>query len=146
MDSSYPFRLTFWNAAQLHHFLQTIPNPQTYTRSLTTFEEYCSETEPLPQVLSKMYALLNTPPQQPCLPCITKLETDLHRTFSTSQKPNMISFSLKSSLCTKMQETNNKILARWYLTPSHLHIIFLDKPEHCWLRKGNDPAHILDLP
>lgn len=62
MDSSYPFRLTFWNAAQLHHFLQTIPNPQTYTRSLTTFEEYCSETEPLPQVLSKMYALLNTPP------------------------------------------------------------------------------------
>lgn len=132
MDPVGPFKLLFWNAARIHHFLQTFPNPQSYTRPLTTFEECCKDTEPLPQTLYKMYSLLNTPPQPPRLPCIMKWETDLQRTFTTVQKQNMISFSLKSSICTKVQETNYKILTRWYLTPSRLHIIFPDTSKYCW--------------
>lgn len=72
MDPVGPFKLLFWNAARIHHFLQTFPNPQSYTRPLTTFEECCKDTEPLLQTLSKMYSLLNTPPQPPRLPCIMK--------------------------------------------------------------------------
>lgn len=44
----------------------------------------------------------------------------------------MISLSLKSSICTNVQETNYKILTRWYLTPSQLHIIFPDTSKYCW--------------
>lgn len=131
MDPAGPFHLMFWSAAQIHHFLHSIPNPQIYTQ-LTSFEEYCSGTDPLPQVLSKTYALLNTPPRQPPLPCIAKSETDLSHTFTETQKQNMIRFSLKSSQCTKIQETNFKILTRWYLTPSRLHAIFPDTPNYCW--------------
>lgn len=131
-DPSGPFQLTFWNAVQIHHFLQSIPDPHSFDGQLTTFEEYFSDEGSLPQVLSKTYALLNTSPEQSQLPYLSKWETDLHRTFTAPQKENMIRFSLKSSLCTKIQETNLKILMRWYLTPSQLHTIFPNTPEHCW--------------
>lgn len=132
MDPTGPFTLTFWNAVQIHHFLQTIANPQSYTRPLTSFEEICSDTEPITQILSRMYTLLNTPMQPPSLSCITKWETDLHCTFTAVQKQNMIVLSLKSSICTKIQETNFKILTRWYLTPSRLHMMFTDSSDQCW--------------
>lgn len=126
-DPAGHYRLAFWNAAQVKHFLQTTPDPQAYTRQLTTFEEYCSGTEEtLPQVLSKTYMLLNNPPEQPDLPCISKWEADLQHTFTTTQTQNMICYALKTSLCTKIQETNYKILTRWYLKPSQLHTIFPD--------------------
>lgn len=139
-----PYRLAFWNAAQIHHFLQATPDPQAYVRQWTTFEEYCTGMEPLPQVLSKMYALLNNPPEQPSLPCLSKWEADLHRTFTKTQIQNMINYALKSSLCTKIQETNYKILTRWYLTPSWLHTIVPDTPEHCW-RGCTDRGTILQI-
>lgn len=132
MDPAGPFYLTYWNAAQVRHLLHSVPNPQTFTWQFTTFEEYCSGADPLPQALSKTYALLNTPQRQPHLPCLTKWETDLGRNFTESQKQNMIRFSFKSSLCTKIQETNFKILTRWYLTPGRLHVIFLYTPDYCW--------------
>lgn len=39
MNTLGPFQLPFWNALQLHHFLHSIPNPLSFTRQLTTFEE-----------------------------------------------------------------------------------------------------------
>lgn len=132
IDPAGLFKLTFWNAVKLHHFLQTIPNPQSYTRPLTTFEDICSDTEPIKQILSQMYTLLNTPAQTPDLPCITKWEKDLLCTFTAVQKQNMIVLSLKSSICTKIQETNFKILTRWYLTPSRLHSMFTESSKYCW--------------
>lgn len=77
------FRLQFWCAAQIHHFLHSIPNPQKFNRQLTTFEEYCSGVNPLPRVLSKTYELLNTPPEQPQLPCLIKWEKDLYTVSKT---------------------------------------------------------------
>lgn len=52
------YQLPFWKAVQLHHFLRSIPGPQAFSRPLTTFEEYCTGTEPLVKTLSKMYSLL----------------------------------------------------------------------------------------
>lgn len=143
-DPGGPYQLAFWNAAQLYYFLQTIPDPQAYTRQLTKFEEHCSGTEPLSHVLSEMYKLLNSPREQPELACVLKWSTDLHHTFTDLQIQNMIELSYKSSICTKIQETNYKIFTRWYMTPSRLHAIFPDASEHCW-RCGTDKGTILHI-
>lgn len=86
MNTSGPYQFPYWSAAQLHNFLHSIPNPQSFTRQLSTFEEYCSGIDPLPQILSKTYTLLNTPLEQPPLLC-------LHFHFNTKTK--IIKFSLK---------------------------------------------------
>lgn len=44
----------------------------------------------------------------------------------------MIALSLKSSICTKLQESNYNILTRWYLTPSRLHLMFPNTSNICW--------------
>lgn len=88
-DSSL-FQLPCWSAAKIHHFLHTIPNHQKFTRPLTTYEEYCSGTDHLPQVLFKAYSLLNSPQEQPCLPGIVKWESELHRAFTPKQKENIV--------------------------------------------------------
>lgn len=53
VNNTGPFKLPFWNALQLHHFLNSIPNPQCFGHHLTTFEELCSYEGILSQVLSK---------------------------------------------------------------------------------------------
>lgn len=78
--------LPFWKAARLHHFLLSILDPHTFFHPQTTFEAYCSEFEPLSQTLSKMYALLNSPSEQPRLLCLEIWEADLDRTFTEKQK------------------------------------------------------------
>lgn len=77
------YQLSFWKVAQLHHFLHSVPDPQDFSRQLTTFEEYCAGTELLSQILPKMYSLLNTPPH---LPFLDRWERDLNRKFSVTQK------------------------------------------------------------
>lgn len=91
-----------------------------------------------------MYTILNTPSQPLDLPCITKWETDLQISFTTIQKQNMVALSLKSSICTTIQETNYKILTRWYLTPSRLHIMFPGTSKHCW-RCQKDEGTLLHI-
>lgn len=114
MATPGPYRLTIWRALQLHHYLQSLPNPQGVSRNLTTFEEYCSDGGTLPQVLSKTYNLLITLSEPTELSCLKHWETDLCQIFKAWQRQNIIKFSLKSSICTKLQETNDKILMRWY--------------------------------
>lgn len=138
------YQLPFWKAVQLHHLLHLIPGPQDLSRPLTTFEEYCTGTEPLAKPLSKMYSLLNTPSIQPHLPCLERWERDLNRKFSETQKQTIIRCAFKSSCCTKIQETNYKILSRWYLTPSRLHKFFPATSDRCW-RCGEGEGSLLHI-
>lgn len=126
------YRLSFWKAVQLQDSLHSIPDPQNFSRQLTTFEEYCSRTELRSQILSKMYSLLNTPSPQPHLLYLERWETDLNRKFWVTQKHHTVRFAIKSSLCTKIQETNFKILSRWYLTPTGPHKCFPTTSDRCW--------------
>lgn len=43
-----------------------------------------------------------------------------------------LGFTYKSSICTGIQETNFKILTRWYNTPAKLHRVFPSTSDHCW--------------
>lgn len=99
MDEHGRFQLSFWSAIQLHHFLHSLADPSHYNRTLT---EYCGENGTLPQVLSKTYALLNNPPEQPQLSFLQKWETDLNRTFTVAKQQSILRLSLKSSICTQL--------------------------------------------
>lgn len=131
-DQTGTFQLPFWRAVQLHDFLHSLPRPQEFARQQTSFEDLCSGTDLLAHILSQTYTLLNTPKEQPQLPCLTRCERDLNCTFSAAQKQRIISLALKSSTCTKIQETNFKLLSCWYLTPSRLQKCFPSASSRCW--------------
>lgn len=122
----------FRSGMQLHHFLHSIANPSQFSRSLTTFEDYCLDEGVLPQVLSKTYALLNFPSDQPQLSFLQKWEVDLNQSFTVLERQNILRFSLKSSICTKIQETNYKILTRWYYMPQLLQKYYPTTTDRCW--------------
>lgn len=88
MDPEGPFRLKFWNALQLSHFLRTLPPSSNFDQPLTTLEEICATEGTLPHMLSSMYNLLITP-SDPHLSFIADWERDLNRTFSPQQKQRM---------------------------------------------------------
>lgn len=82
------------------------------------------------------YELLITPTEPHVLNCITEWERDLDKTFNTPQRRHILRFTYKSSICTKTQETNFKILTRWYRTPANLKKIFPDTSDQCWRCQG----------
>lgn len=57
---------------------------------------------------------------------------DLNRTFTPTQHQNIIYLYLKSSICMRIQETNYKLLTRWYCTPTVLHRFFSEASDRCW--------------
>lgn len=97
-----------------------------------TFEDYCLDKGTLTQVLSKTYTLLNSPSEQPQLSFYKKWKVDLNRSFTVTQKQNILRFALKSSICTKIQEPNYKMMTGWYYTPQVLHKYFLNATDRCW--------------
>ena len=132
MDQGGGFQLDFMRANQLNHFLHTMIPPHTGNLPLTPIEEICSETGTLPHALSILHNILVAPQEGYQLPCITKWEQELHCTFSAKMRQQILTFTHKSSICTKIQETNYKILTRWYRTPVQLHKLFRSTSEACW--------------
>lgn len=137
MSETGHFQLPFWNALRIHNFLQSLANPAKFNRTLTTFEDYCIDEGALPQALSKIYTLLNSHTEQLDLSFLQKWETDLQHCFTDAQKQNTIRFSLETSICMKIQESNYKILTRWYYTnTSRLPLITVGR---CQVDKGTLP-------
>lgn len=137
MTEEGPFKLTLWPALQLRHFLDTIPNPRNFTRSLTRFEEYCSDEGNITRVLSKIYTMLNYPTTLSHPSFLEKWEQDLQRKFTPAQTQNIFRLAWKTSICTKTQESNYKLLTRWYYTPYLLHQYYPDTTDICWRCLGD---------
>lgn len=131
-DSTGQYKLDFFRALQLHHFLNTMNPPNTTDMPLTTLEEICTETGTILHTLSLMYKLLITPTEDCQNPYIDKWEEDLNCQFTETQKQHILTFTHKSSICAKIQETNYKILTRWYRTPSVLKKCFPTTSDICW--------------
>lgn len=51
-DPTGPFRLDFFRALQLRHFLRPIPLPSDASQPLTSIEDYCTAEGALPHALS----------------------------------------------------------------------------------------------
>lgn len=60
------------------------------------------------------------------------------------KKQTIIRFSLKTSICTKIQELNYKILNRWYHTPQLLHRYIPSSTDRCW-RCQQDEGTLLHI-
>lgn len=60
--------------------------------------------------------------------------------FQRHKNKHIITFAIKSSICTKTQKTNFKIFTRWYLTPT-LHRCFPTASDLCW-RCGEDKGSL----
>lgn len=131
-DPEGQFRLDFLRALQLHHFLRSIPPPNDANQALTSMEGLCMGTGTLLHSLSLTYGMLIVPPGDCQLQSLTKWQRDLNCHFSTSKTQHILKFTHKSSLCTKIQETNYKILTHWYRTPSLLNTIFPSASDVCW--------------
>lgn len=67
-----------------------------------------------------MSSLLVAPPDDFTLSCLHKWEADLDRTFLPDQVQRIIQFALKSSVCTRIQENNFKLLTRSGIAPLQL--------------------------
>lgn len=61
-----------------------------------------------------------------------KWESDLAMQFTDSEKEKILYFAQKSSIATKVQETNYKILTRWYRVPTALHRFFPQVSDTRW--------------
>lgn len=119
-DPNCLFRLDFLRTLQLRHFLNSIPPPPAEnTRTLTTLETILTETGTLTHTLA--YGLMNTPPSDFVPPGLLKWEIELDCRFNDIKRQRILGFTHKSPICAKIQETNYKILSRWYRTPELLH-------------------------
>lgn len=123
-DPEGPFRLDFLRALQLRHFLKSVPPPSKSGQPLTTLEECCWDTGVLPHTLSLTYNLLIATPEDFQPPGLIGWELDLNLHFNPCQQLHILRFIHKSSICAKTQDTNFKVLLRWYRTLSQLHKFF----------------------
>lgn len=115
------FKLDCWRALQLTHFLRSLPSPDKFGQNLTRYETYCSGE-----------GVLITPPEDYQLPCLSAWEIDFRHKFTARQRQNTLIFTYGSSMCTKIQETNFKIVTRWYNTPAKLQKIYPSSSDRCW--------------
>lgn len=71
-------------------------------------------------------------------------ERELNLTFSDNQRHHILRFTHKSLIYTKIQETNYKLLTRWYRTPVLLHKFFPATSDICW-RCGEERGTLLHI-
>lgn len=143
MDETGLFKLDCWRALQLTHFLWSLPSPDKFGQNLTRYETYCSGEGVLPHALSAVYLLI-TPPEDYQLPCLSAWEIDFGHKFTARQRQNILIFTYGSSMCTKIQETNFKIVTRWDNTPAKLQKIYPSSSDRCW-RCQEDRGTILHV-
>lgn len=84
--------------------------------NLSTLEELCTHS---------------TPPAD-FLPPGLKWERDLDHQFNITTRNRILRFTHKFSICAKTQETNYKIISRWYRTLVVLRKLFPTTSELCW--------------
>ena len=133
-----------WQALQVSHFLRSLGPVTEFHRQLTTLERCCNGVEPLPRALSKMYGFLNMPAEEFVMPGIRKWEKDLGRIFTPIQHKQIIYLAVNSSVCSKTQEANYKLLVQWYYTPERLHQFDKEVDERCW-RCGREQGTLLHI-
>lgn len=126
-----PFRLQLWQALQVHHFLSSIPCPQTPQTSLSPFETLFTQEGAIRHQLSLIDNIIVHPAEGFKPSYILQWERKLDRTFTPKQLREIYDRTLQSSVNSKTQEKNYKILSRWYRTLIVLHKFFPTTSNRC---------------
>lgn len=112
--------MDFWHHKQLSHFFATQGQFISATSQLTPSELLFAMEEPTPHVISELYQLLGSAASKTKSVYIREWERDLGREFSEVQLAPLYHLTHSSFTESRTQETNYKILTRWYRVPAAL--------------------------
>lgn len=137
-------KLDFWRKIWLNHFLYKLLTQPSPRNDYTTYELECLQSEPIRHSISKMYSLL-TLLAQTTRPCNwEKWEKDLDISISPTDRNRILKLMHKSSCSALAQESNYKIVSRWFRNPQILHKMFPNQPARCW-RCGAEDGGLLHI-
>lgn len=111
-------RMNFWRYRQLHHFFEVHGHSIRDPSSLTPFERLFVEKEPIPHIISELYRLLGSAAHQSKPAYIRRWERDQGQELTDSQLTHLYHHIHLSSIDSKAQETNYKIISRLVLGTS----------------------------
>lgn len=133
--------LEYW---QLKRYVNSLQNKADLSEALTDFENLWMSHTPQRHVISRIHNMLWDNIQADegiaCKAWAKDLDIEL-----TSKSWDKIYRSVhKGSINVSIQETNYKIISRWYRTPSILHRFDASYPDKCWRcqRETGDLLHI----
>uniref|UniRef100_A0A8C5PTT4 Reverse transcriptase zinc-binding domain-containing protein n=1 Tax=Leptobrachium leishanense TaxID=445787 RepID=A0A8C5PTT4_9ANUR len=123
-----------YNYMQLQHFITTrvLRADVTIPTALTTFETICISDPPPPHLLSYIYSLLSSAKFQTLPLYTTKWSAELSQPLTPEEWSTAFQVTFRSSRALTVQETNYKLISRWYLTPARLHAIYPAVSPDCW--------------
>lgn len=130
-------QLNFWRYRQLHHFFEKhihlIRDPSTPT----SYEHLFTDEEPVPHMVSELYQLLGEadPHMKPTY--IRKWEADLGYELTDTQLHHLYYMTHSSSVDSRTQETNYKIMSLWYRVQADLARIYPSVSDRCWRGCGH---------
>ncbi|KAM8972212.1 semaphorin-7A [Pelodytes ibericus] len=116
---------------QLKGFLSKLPQKHNLTRPETPYEELLGSERIPSHGISLTYQMLMEPGDAPLPVFVSKWEQELQIILTRPQWPKIFALTHKTSLSTKTQEMNYKLLTRWYRTPEKLHAMFPEGPDVC---------------
>lgn len=139
-----PFRFKLWQALQLQHYLTSLPRLQSKQTPLTPLETICTQESAIRHQLLLMHDMIAQPSEDYKPGYVLQRERELNRSFTPKQLREMNDGTLRSLVNSKTQETNYKILSRWYRTPVVLHKFFPATFKLCWRFETEEgsPLHI----
>ena len=125
-------RMNFWKYRQLHHFFEihgrNIRDPST----LTPFERLFTDDAPTAHIVSELYSLLTSATAQVRPAYVRRWESDLGTILTETQLTHLYQLTHSSSIDSRTQETNFKLLSRWYRVPADLANIYTSMSPLCW--------------
>lgn len=136
-DQAGSFPLDFWRYRQLHHFFKTQENAIWDISALTPFEHLFIVEEPAPHMIIEFYQLLSSAASTVKPPYVRAWERDLETVFTPAQLSSLYQLTRSSSIDSKTQELNYKILLRWYRIPADLTRTYSSISDQCWRGCGH---------
>lgn len=127
---SFPF--DFWRYRQLADFVAIRHRNSQIRSNLTEFERLWGANDLLPHLISVPYKMLEATKSSPKPFFVKEWERELQCKFTDEQLHHLYHLTHTSSVDSKTQENNYKLLTRWYRVPSSLARIYPSTSDRYW--------------
>lgn len=127
------FPMNWRRHKQLHHFFAAHGGSIRELSTLTPYEWLFIEKELTHHMISELYKLLVSALTMTKSAFIQAWERDLELEFSAEQVTHMYKLTHSSSLESKTQQTNYRLMTHWFWA---LSLIYPSVTDHCWHGSG----------
>lgn len=121
-----------WTYIQLRHFFLTSGHITKMSCPLTPFENICSTSDPQQHLISTIYGLLGEHVSPHTGKACRAWEGDLTVNVPMEGWEHIFPSTHRGSVNVSTQETNYKLLSKWYRTPVLLHTFDPTRSNRCW--------------